>query len=202
MLAVAGPGHGLRPPRPGDPGGPLLHRRCAARGLVRLTVWDLDWSAGHGDHPPGQGRQGPAGPAGRAGRAWVGTLLRSGAAASSSPGVIARVLFLTGRPGRSSPTASRDGCARYVEAAGIAKHGRCHLLRHTVATLMLEGGADIRYIQADAGPRRPVDHPDLHPRQHPGKLTEIHAATHPGARLKHDQALLDAMLEAEAVQGD
>jgi integrase/recombinase XerD len=32
----------------------------------------------------------------------------------------------------------------YLAVAGIAKRGSCHLLRHSVATLMLEGGADVR----------------------------------------------------------
>jgi integrase/recombinase XerD len=31
------------------------------------------------------------------------------------------------------------------------KRGACHLFRHTMATLMLEGGADIRYIQQMLG---------------------------------------------------
>src|SRR5687767_6469281 len=39
----------------------------------------------------------------------------------------------------------------YVEAANIGKQGACHLFRHTMATLMLEGGADIRFIQAMLG---------------------------------------------------
>jgi len=30
----------------------------------------------------------------------------------------------------------------------IGKRGACDLFRHTIATLMLEGGADIPYIQA------------------------------------------------------
>jgi len=30
----------------------------------------------------------------------------------------------------------------------IGKRGACHLFRHAIATLMLEGGADIPYIQA------------------------------------------------------
>jgi len=39
----------------------------------------------------------------------------------------------------------------YVRASGVPKQGACHLFRHTMATLMLEGGADIRYIQAMLG---------------------------------------------------
>lgn len=33
----------------------------------------------------------------------------------------------------------------HVTASGVGKQGACHLFRHTLATLMLEGGADIRY---------------------------------------------------------
>ncbi|MCP4504645.1 MAG: tyrosine-type recombinase/integrase [Deltaproteobacteria bacterium] len=40
----------------------------------------------------------------------------------------------------------------YVAAVDISKEGSCHLFCHTAATLMLENGADIRYIQALLGP--------------------------------------------------
>ena len=36
---------------------------------------------------------------------------------------------------------------RYVAAAQLGHRGACHLFRHTMATVMLEGGADIRFIQ-------------------------------------------------------
>ncbi|MCP3879367.1 MAG: tyrosine-type recombinase/integrase, partial [Sulfitobacter sp.] len=39
----------------------------------------------------------------------------------------------------------------YIRASGVGKEGACHLFRHTMATLMLEGGADIRHIQAMLG---------------------------------------------------
>ncbi|MFT7388929.1 MAG: integrase/recombinase XerD [Candidatus Endobugula sp.] len=35
---------------------------------------------------------------------------------------------------------------KYVKQANIDKIGSCHLFRYTMATLMLENGADIRFI--------------------------------------------------------
>ncbi len=73
----------------------------------------------------------------------------------------------------------------YVKAAQINKQGSCHMFRHTMATLMLEGGADTRFIQAMLG------HADLKTTQiytHVAirQLQEIHRATHP-AQLSKDQ---------------
>ncbi len=39
----------------------------------------------------------------------------------------------------------------YVRRSGVGKPGACHIFRHTMATVMLEGGADIRYIQQMLG---------------------------------------------------
>jgi integrase/recombinase XerD len=38
-----------------------------------------------------------------------------------------------------------------AKKAGIEKHVTCHTLRHSCATHLLKGGADIRYIQALLG---------------------------------------------------
>ncbi len=70
----------------------------------------------------------------------------------------------------------------YIKAADIAKSGSCHLLRHTCATLMLENGADIRFIQQQLGHAK-IDTTQIYTQVSIKKLKEIHTATHP-ARLR------------------
>ena len=70
--------------------------------------------------------------------------------------------------------------SRYVRAAGIVT-GACHLLRHAMATHMLENGADIRYIQAILG-HSELSTTEIYTHVAIGKLQEIHDKTHP-ARL-------------------
>ena len=53
-----------------------------------------------------------------------------------------------------------------------------------------------RYIQAMLG-HASLETTQIYTRVSAAKLAEIHAATHPGARLTHDRAMLDAALAAE-----
>ena len=62
-----------------------------------------------------------------------------------------RTLFLTQTGEPFTPNRLTQLVRGYVEAARLGKSGSCHLFRHTMATLMLENGADIRYIQAMLG---------------------------------------------------
>lgn len=79
--------------------------------------------------------------------------------------------------------------SNYVRRARVGKSGSCHLFRHTMATLMLENGADIRFIQAMLG------HADLKSTQiyahvSVAQLKAVHSATHPGAKPRHGQWML------------
>ena len=71
----------------------------------------------------------------------------------------------------------------YVEAAKIDKYGSCHLFRHTMATLMLEGGADVRFIQEMLG-HASLETTEIYTRVSIRALQTVHNATHPGARLQ------------------
>ena len=61
---------------------------------------------------------------------------------------------------------------------GVPKQGACHLFRHTMATLMLEGGADIRYVQQMLG-HADISTTQIYTQVTIHQLAAIHAATHP-----------------------
>lgn len=67
---------------------------------------------------------------------------------------------------------------RYIEGAGIDKSGSTHVFRHTMATLMLENGADIRYIQQMLG-HALLTTTQIYTQVSIQKLKDIHTATHP-----------------------
>ena len=76
----------------------------------------------------------------------------------------------------------------YFKGAGITKVGSCHLFRHTMATAMLDNGADVRFVQEMLGHAR-LETTQIYTHVAIGKLIAIHAATHPGAQLERkDQA--------------
>ncbi|GAA1488580.1 tyrosine recombinase XerC [Brachybacterium sacelli] len=56
-------------------------------------------------------------------------------------------LFLGARGGRLGDRAVRTLIDRYAVRAGIAKHVTPHTLRHSAATHLVEGGADLRSVQ-------------------------------------------------------
>ncbi len=71
----------------------------------------------------------------------------------------------------------------YITAAELGKKGSCHLFRHAMATLMLENGADIRYIQAMLG-HASLETTQIYTHLNIRKLKEIHTATHPAKNQK------------------
>ncbi|MBI3647774.1 MAG: site-specific tyrosine recombinase XerD [Actinobacteria bacterium] len=90
-------------------------------------------------------------------------------------------LFLNQRGGRLT----RQGCAKvlakHVKAAGIGRRVTLHTLRHSFATHLLEGGADVRVVQELLGHASVATTQvyTLVTREH---LREVYYTSHPRAR--------------------
>jgi integrase/recombinase XerD len=91
-------------------------------------------------------------------------------------------LFLTRFNLPFSPERMAELVGQLIDDANIGKKGPCHLFRHTMATLMLEGGADIRFIQAMRG-HASILSTEVYTQVAIRKLKEVHELTHPGAKL-------------------
>ena len=162
--------------------------------LVRLTLWDLDLERATVAIRQGKGKKDRIIPLGDRTALWVRKYLdESRPHLASEPDD--KTVFVSNAGEPLSLDYLTEMVRGYVDAADVGKRGACHLFRHTMATLMLEGGADIRFIQAKLG------HADLKTTQiytHVAirQLQEIHRATHP-AKLERDKHEIEEKLEAE-----
>ncbi|MBW1809161.1 MAG: site-specific tyrosine recombinase XerC [Deltaproteobacteria bacterium] len=147
--------------------------------LLGLRVDDLDLERGMLKVTQGKGKKDRLLPIGERAVGWVHRYLeevRPELTVEPDLGV----LFLTSR-GEAMKKNLTEKVDRYVKAAKIGKQGGCHLFRHTMATLMLEGGADTRYIQQMLG-HASLESTQVYTRVSIRKLKEVHAGTHPSAR--------------------
>ena len=165
--------------------------------LIGLNLYDLDVERGTLMIRQGKGKKDRMVPVGERAIAWCEKYIyevRPGYVVEPDEGR----LFLTAEGESFSANRLTQLVRNYVNAADIGKKGACHLFRHTMATLMLENGADIRFIQQMLG------HADLNSTQiytHVSirKLKEIHTATHP-AKLERKASSLVAALDDEEEQ--
>jgi integrase/recombinase XerD len=109
------------------------------------------------------------------------------------------LLFLTTQGQAIHPNHLSKSVRDIINAAGIPKKGSCHLFRHTMATLMLENGADIRFIQAMLG-HSELKTTQIYTQVSIVKLKEIHTLTHP-ARLQRIQAASEAITGVQTSEG-
>lgn len=150
--------------------------------LVRLALVDLDFNRGVLAVRRGKGRKDRFVPLGERAEAWIRAYL-----ARSRPELGAfrddGALFLSVDGTALAPNFVGQMVRKAIEESGVDKPGGCHLFRHTAATLMLEGGADIRFIQEFLGHAK-LETTQIYTRVSIDKLKAVHAATHPGATLR------------------
>jgi integrase/recombinase XerD len=95
-------------------------------------------------------------------------------------------LFLTGYGERFSPEYIGNWIKKLLLRCGIDKPGSSHLWRHSCATGMHRGGADIRYVQEMLGHER-IDTTQIYTHVHIDALREVHARCHPHGKLGPDR---------------
>jgi integrase/recombinase XerD len=159
--------------------------------LACLKLYDLDTERGTVTIRQGKGKKDRVIPIGDRAAAWLDKYVRE-----ARPQLVVEpddhTVFLSNAGEPFCLDHLSDLVRTYVDAAEIGKRGSCHMFRHSMATLMLENGADIRYIQQMLG------HSDLKTTQiytqvSIRQLKRIHAATHPArldksARLEVDDS--------------
>jgi len=147
--------------------------------LCRLELADLALERGTLTVRQGKGKKDRIVPVGACAAAWLTRYLDE---ARPRLGVDPRepALFLTGYGGAFNADVLSRMVSAWMKKAGLK--GSCHLLRHTCATHMLEGGADIRYIQQLLGHEN-LETTAIYTEVSIKTLKEVHARCHPAARL-------------------
>jgi len=145
--------------------------------LINLLVQDVDQERGTLFVRQGKGRVDRMIPIGERALLWIDKYLdetRPELACGRDEGK----LFLSRYGETISPNGLTALVRNYIDKANIGKRGSCHLFRHTMATLMLENGADIRFIQAMLGHVK-LDTTQIYTQVSIKKLKEVHTLTHP-----------------------
>ena len=153
--------------------------------VIHLSLPALDERRGLLTIRQGKGRRDRVVPIGQRALAWVARYLeevRPRWAPTPDPATV----FLTTRGHPLSPNHLSARVHAYVGAAAVGPRGASHLLRHTMATVMLEGGADIRFIQQMLGHAK-LTTTQLYTHVAIPQLQAVHAVTPPAARLPGDR---------------
>jgi len=145
--------------------------------MVNLNVYDVDADRGVVMIRQGKGKKDRVIPIGSRALAWTEKYrLEIRPRLLIDPAE--QALYLTRMGERFSGAGMSLVVRGYVNSAETGKTGSCHLFRHTMATLMLEGGADLRFIQAMLGHAK-LDTTQIYTQVSIRKLKEVHEATHP-----------------------
>ncbi|MFJ4055629.1 tyrosine-type recombinase/integrase [Pseudomonas sp. NPDC089743] len=162
--------------------------------LIGLNWSTIDYERGTVMIRQGKGKKDRMIPIGERALAWI-SKYRDDVRPHFFLGQDDGTLFLTQQGEGFSPNRLTQLVREHIEKANIGKRGSCHLFRHTMATLMLENGADIRFIQAMLG-HVSLNTTQIYTQVSIRALKDIHTATHP-ARLQRQHSASETMPETQ-----
>jgi len=148
--------------------------------LIHLKLYDIDTRNGTLMVREGKGKKDRMVPLGQRACLWIDKYtdeVRPGLVVEPDDGW----LFLHEYGEAFHRNRLTDLVRKYIEQAGIGKPGACHIFRHTMATLMLDNGADIRHIQMMLGHSQ-LSTTEIYTQVSIKKLKEVHTLTHPADR--------------------
>jgi integrase/recombinase XerD len=190
----------------------VLYSTGIRRGeIVALKLYDLSLDRGVLLVRQGKGKKDRYVPIGERAIAWLEKYIRE-----ARPQLAIEpddmTVFLTAQGEPFSRDHMTSNVKARIDAAKLGKTGACHLFRHTMATLMHENGADIRFIQEILGHVK-LETTQIYTHVSIRTLQQVHASTHPAAMLGHserpstkalspDAGALFSTLESEAEDDD
>ena len=154
--------------------------------IIRLGIFDIDGERGTLMVRQGKGKKDRMVPIGERAVMWIDKYVRE-----VRPGLVVApddgVLFLTQEGDPLSTVRLSQMTRDYIRRSEVGKTGACHLFRHTMATAMLENGADIRYIQEMLG-HAELSTTQIYTQVSIRRLKAVHTLTHPSAKLERKEA--------------
>ncbi|TGC34546.1 site-specific tyrosine recombinase XerC [Salmonella enterica] len=146
--------------------------------LANLMAGDVDFTRGVVNVRQGKGKKDRVVPVGHVALEWLMRYLRH-----VRPRLTQRHdsghLFVTWHgKGMNGGTITQIAGTTIREKARIEKPGACHIFRHSMATQMLDNGADTRHIQAILGHEK-LETTQIYTKIAIRPLQEVHALTHP-----------------------
>jgi integrase/recombinase XerD len=164
--------------------------------VANLKLYDIDSERGAVMIRQGKGKKDRYIPIGERALVWINKYIRE-----ARPELLGSVedgtVFLTNRAESFQRVQLTSLVRIYLAKSKIGKMGGCHLFRHTVATLMLENGADIRVIQEMLGHAK-LTTTELYTRVSINLLKQVYLATHPAASMKQSETPTTTVRDAEA----
>ena len=165
--------------------------------LLGLSVYDVDFERGTVLIRFGKGNKERMVPIGNRALGWLQRYLEEVRPKLLTAGS-EEALFLSLHGEPLQPHSLTELVRGYIQKSGCAKKGSCHLLRHSMATHMLEAGAESRYIQEMLGHVDPKT-TQLYTHVSIRMLKKIHDATHPAA---HEESVDSGLEDAGGSDGN